>query len=188
MGPKWVPSGADRTLVGPMYFAIWDTHTEYIRLQIHKYTPHHRKLQHRLLLWQPTEQPVMTKSASWLPLGFSDIPPHGWAVGTFAINLIKNYGDIIGSYSWNLSQGYPCGDFKCLWMNKRHPNGPLSWPHSRAIPDSKVHGANMGPTWVLSAPGGPNVGSRNLAIRDVYHEYFEYFVICLSWLCNNETQ
>ena len=26
-------------------------------------------------------------------------------------------------------------------------------------PDSKVHGANMGPTWVLSAPDGPHVGS-----------------------------
>ena len=32
-------------------------------------------------------------------------------------------------------------------------------------PDSKVHGANMGPTWVLSAPGRPHVGPRNLAIR-----------------------
>ena len=31
-------------------------------------------------------------------------------------------------------------------------------------PDSKVHGANMGPTWVLSAPGGPHVGLMNLAI------------------------
>ena len=29
-------------------------------------------------------------------------------------------------------------------------------------PDS--HGANMGPTWVLSAPDGPHVGPRNLAI------------------------
>ena len=34
------------------------------------------------------------------------------------------------------------------------------------IPDSKVHGANMGPTWVLSAPDGPHVGPMNLAIRD----------------------
>ena len=25
-------------------------------------------------------------------------------------------------------------------------------PHFHNIPDSKVHGANMGPTWVLSAP------------------------------------
>ena len=34
------------------------------------------------------------------------------------------------------------------------------------IPDSKVHGANMGPTWGLSAPDGPHVGPMNLAIRD----------------------
>ena len=33
------------------------------------------------------------------------------------------------------------------------------------LPDSKVHGANMGPTWVLSAPDGPHVGHMNLAIR-----------------------
>ena len=32
-------------------------------------------------------------------------------------------------------------------------------------PDSKVHGANMWPTWVLSAPDGPHVGTMNLAIR-----------------------
>ena len=32
-------------------------------------------------------------------------------------------------------------------------------------PDSKVHGANMGPTWVLSAPEGPHVGPKNFAIR-----------------------
>ena len=33
------------------------------------------------------------------------------------------------------------------------------------FPDSKVHGANTGPTWVLSAPDGPHVGPMNLAIR-----------------------
>ena len=32
-------------------------------------------------------------------------------------------------------------------------------------PDSKVHGVNMWPTWVLSAPDGPHVGPINLAIR-----------------------
>ena len=31
-------------------------------------------------------------------------------------------------------------------------------------PDNKVHGANMGSTWVLSAPDGPHVGLMNLAI------------------------
>ena len=31
-------------------------------------------------------------------------------------------------------------------------------------PDSKVHGANMGPTWVRQVPGGPHVGPMNFAI------------------------
>ena len=33
------------------------------------------------------------------------------------------------------------------------------------LPDSKVLGTNMGPAWVLLAPGGPHVGLMNLAIR-----------------------
>ena len=40
----------------------------------------------------------------------------------------------------------------------------FQWYDNR-LPDSKVHGANMGPTWVLSAPGEPHVGPMNLAIR-----------------------
>ena len=32
------------------------------------------------------------------------------------------------------------------------------------FPDSKVHGANMGPIWGRQDPGGPHVGSMNLAI------------------------
>ena len=32
------------------------------------------------------------------------------------------------------------------------------------IPDNNVYWANMGPTWVLSAPDGPHVGPMNLAI------------------------
>ena len=35
------------------------------------------------------------------------------------------------------------------------------------LPDYKVHGVNVGPTWVLSAPGGPPVDPINLAIRAV---------------------
>ena len=34
-------------------------------------------------------------------------------------------------------------------------------------PDSKVHGAHLGPTLVLSSPGRPHVGLMNLAIRCV---------------------
>ena len=36
----------------------------------------------------------------------------------------------------------------------------LSW-----YPDNKVHGANMWPTWVLSAPAGSLVGPMNIAFR-----------------------
>ena len=34
-------------------------------------------------------------------------------------------------------------------------------------PDSKVHGANMGPSWGLSAPDGPQVDPMDHAIRAV---------------------
>ena len=37
---------------------------------------------------------------------------------------------------------------------------------NKTIPDSKDHGANMGPTWILSAPDGPHVGPMNLVIRE----------------------
>ena len=36
-----------------------------------------------------------------------------------------------------------------------------------ADPDSKVHGANMGPIWGRQDPGGPHVGPMNIAILDV---------------------
>ena len=36
-----------------------------------------------------------------------------------------------------------------------------------SIPDSKVHGANMGPIWGRQDPGGPHVGPINFAIWDI---------------------
>ena len=33
-----------------------------------------------------------------------------------------------------------------------------------SYPDSKVHGANMGPIWGRQDPGGPHVGPMNFAI------------------------
>ena len=41
-------------------------------------------------------------------------------------------------------------------------------------PDSKVHGANMGPTWVLSAPDGSHVGPMNLDI-------WVYIIYVMVW-------
>ena len=38
----------------------------------------------------------------------------------------------------------------------------ILYHHSKTIPDNKVHGANMGPTWVLSAQYGPHVAPWTL--------------------------
>ena len=37
-------------------------------------------------------------------------------------------------------------------------------------PDSKVHGSNIGPSWVLSAPDGHHVGPMYLVIREGFGE------------------
>ena len=55
-------------------------------------------------------------------------------------------------------------------------------PHwNKAYPDSKVYGANTGPTWVLLAPDGPHVGPMNLAIRVlILHNQYQ-----MSWIAAN---
>ena len=51
------------------------------------------------------------------------------------------------------------------------------------FPNSKVHGGNIGPTWVLSAPDGPHVGPMVLAIRfisqiDILNTSLEIALMC----------
>ena len=46
-------------------------------------------------------------------------------------------------------------------------------------PDNKVHRANMGPTWVLSAPDGPHVGPMNPAIWEGMDTWSD--VIRVKW-------
>ena len=60
---------------------------------------------------------------------------------------------------------------------------------SNVYPDSKVHGAHMGPTWVLSAPDGPHVGPMYLAITVDYGllhilKQFRRTVSCFNWEMN----
>ena len=59
-----------------------------------------------------------------------------------------------------------------------------------SFPESKIHGANMGPTWVLSAPDGPHVGPMNFAIwvminaiKNLYAMWntaFYNFIFCID--------
>ena len=41
------------------------------------------------------------------------------------------------------------------------------FPSGLNIPDSKVHGANMGPNWGRQDPGEPHVGPMDFAIWDI---------------------
>ena len=49
------------------------------------------------------------------------------------------------------------------WNLQRNTHVMTLW-HGNARPDSKVHGANMGPIWILHDPGGPHVSPMNLTI------------------------
>ena len=46
------------------------------------------------------------------------------------------------------------------------------------IPDSKIHGTNIGSAWILYDPGGPHVGPMNLAIRDASNRLLGLFASC----------
>ena len=63
-------------------------------------------------------------------------------------------------------------------------NQVLHAPFQIQLPYSKVHGANMGLTWVLSAPDGPHVGPMNLAIREYIPRNMLAVLLCfvLLWL------
>ena len=54
-----------------------------------------------------------------------------------------------------------------LWVVREHIYSKAKTSNKSSIPDIKVRGANMRPTWVLSAPSGPHIGPINLAIRDI---------------------
>ena len=59
--------------------------------------------------------------------------------------IIAEWTSIIGTREWQ--QGYVA--------------------HGHIDPDSKVHGANMGPIWDRQDPGGPHVGPANFPIWGV---------------------
>ena len=77
------------------------------------------------------------------------------------------------------------------WKGKKKRNA-IILPKYNINPDSKVHGANMGPTWALSAPGGPHVGPMNLAIREAIkrrgHKEVTYTVEMKAYLRTWTTQ
>ena len=95
-------------------------------------------------------------SGKWQPfcLGLnvlSDLLDHGLmrskdasSSSSYLKALVKYQGQIRGDAGWNASEAHNLRFYQ--------------------YPDSKVHGANMGPTWGRQDPGGPHVGPMNFAI------------------------
>ena len=53
------------------------------------------------------------------------------------------------------------------WIGRSLQNmGNWSVEKCSMNPDSKIHGANMGPTWVLSGPDGPHAVPMNIAFGE----------------------
>ena len=50
-----------------------------------------------------------------------------------------------------------------------------------STPDSKFHGANMGPIWGRQDPGGPHVGPINFAIWDLLHANIKCHITGPLW-------
>ena len=65
-------------------------------------------------------------------------------------------------------------DVSCI-----HYHSILQSNDTGRIPDSKVHGANMGPTWVLSVPDVSHIGPMNLAFRDTLQICSNLFTLAL---------
>ena len=60
------------------------------------------------------------------------------------------------------------------------------WPQTKnsthTDPDSKVHGANMGPIWGRQDPGGPHVGPMNFAVWGAFLWKIYTDSMILPWL------
>ena len=69
-----------------------------------------------------------------------------------------------------------------LYQHLKCENIPDSDPVLIIDADSKVHGANMGPNWVLAAPDGTHVGPMNLAIRRIH--FSQMIPYDIKYLCN----
>ena len=98
-------------------------------------------------------------------------PRHLCRWNLIQLNKTKvKHDENVVNHAWNNIFG-SCPRLRYIWCTRT-----LTWdnmifennnqgPLLLTDPDSKVHGANKGPTWVLLAPDGPRVGPMNLAIR-----------------------
>ena len=100
----------------------------------------HEKIRNICILWGDLMCNSLTLHVAWYVVSYCR---PCWKNNS--LNAVERIGKI--------KKKFPTCNHQCsCWLQNtdRHP-------------DSKAHGANMGPTWVLSSPGGPHVGPMNLA-------------------------
>ena len=77
-----------------------------------------------------------------------------------------------------------------MWMNVNSGKTNYWYNGPRVLgifPDSKVHGANMGPVWILSASDGPHYNPMNLAIREALTDLYNMPYVEDSTLISDDT-
>ena len=89
---------------------------------------------------------------------------------SYKINNMATYDQATQLLGFNTFHGRRTRTYRCI----RHHNGlrVYIWvvnANCQHYPDSKVHGAIMGPSWGRQDPGGPHVGPMNLAIWVLNH-------------------
>ena len=93
--------------------------------------------------------------------------PHGQVMGVFRELFGEKWPRDIGSALYcNCTLVFIALHCSTHHLSPWYPTVNTSFSTKLSTgPDSKVHGANMGPTWVLSVPDGPHAGPMNFAIR-----------------------
>ena len=93
------------------------------------------------------------------------------SVNQWTLNICSQFGQYVRSSNTDLLTGkyrVVYEYFACSQCLVYLPDKGLIYTGAcvNNIPDSKVHGAIMGPIWGRQDPGGPHVGPMNLAIWD----------------------
>ena len=83
-----------------------------------------------------------------------------WDEITYLFSHCKGAADDV--LEWILLSNYFCFRWIHVYFQK------IIICADTTVSDNKVHGSNMGPTWVLLAPDWPHFGPMNLACRGVY--------------------
>ena len=115
--------------------------------------------------------------------GDTNIPPFqlrwsGGIISTILCSTVEPKISIFMEWWYNFDQDRQLFPYLCTYIRIRTlkihtPKLGFVWIF-QSIPDSRVHGANMGPIWVLSAPGGPMLAPWTLLsgmfFRDAWHD------------------